>query len=229
MRLPTFESKSVPEFFDLIGIALRDTAASLGIYLVTFVACMIDAVFPPTPSTTIVVAAAALGFATGEPSPWAIGLLAALGGFTGDALCFALGRTIGTERFGWMRTARIQSGVAWARQRLERRGASLIFIARYVPVGHVAVHLTGGATGCPARRHLPLALLGAATWSVYSVTIGIVAGSWMRDQPLLGAALGAGIAIVLGLLVDRITAQRDERLSRAERSAEEDRPKPVRA
>jgi membrane protein DedA with SNARE-associated domain len=114
-----------------------------------------------------------------------------------------------------MRTRRAAATIAWAQRSLERRGASLILIARYIPVGRVAVNITAGATGYPRRRFLPLAALAAVAWAVYSVAIGVLAGHWLGENPLLGVAVGVAIAVLLGLIVDRLIALRRRRISRA--------------
>ena len=82
---------------------------------------------------------------------------------------------------------------------LERRGALVVLTARYVPLGRVAVNLTAGATGFPPRRFLGLAALAAATWAVWSVAVGALAGHWLHGNPLLGSAAGIALALVLGL------------------------------
>ena len=76
--------------------------------------------------------------------------------------------------------------------------------ARYVPMGRVAVNLTAGATGFPARRFAALAALAAATWATWSVAVGALAGRWLDGNPLLGSALGIALALGLGLGVDRL-------------------------
>jgi membrane protein DedA with SNARE-associated domain len=200
---------------DLLNGALVDAVASPWILLIVFAVCVVDGLFPPVPSETVVVAAAVLGISTGALQPWIVVLLAAAGAFAGDALTYAIGRAIGVRRFRWMRTRRAAATIAWAQRSLERRGASLILIARYIPVGRVAVNITAGATGYPRRRFLPLAALAAVAWAVYSVAIGVLAGHWLGENPLLGVAVGVAIAVLLGLIVDRLIALRRRRISRA--------------
>ena len=79
-------------------------------------------------------------------------------------------------------------------------------MARYIPVGRVAVNMTAGATGLPHRRFWPLTVLAGACWAAYSVLIGLLAGNAFRDQPMLGATIGVVLALCLGVLVDRIAA-----------------------
>ncbi|WP_030143106.1 acyltransferase family protein [Mycetocola saprophilus] len=70
--------------FDWLNDAILATAGSPWIYLIVLFGVCADAFFPPIPSETVVVAAAALGFATGAPNPWII--MALTGGFALVAL-----------------------------------------------------------------------------------------------------------------------------------------------
>ncbi|GHD45267.1 membrane protein [Mycetocola manganoxydans] len=206
---------------DLISDAILQTVASPWIYAIVFAVVVIDGFFPPVPSETVVVAAAALGVSTGAPNPWLIVAVAAVGAAIGDNIAFALGRSIGTRRFAWMRHPRTVRAFDWAARGIRRRPAALILTARYIPVGRIAVNMTAGAVGFPHRRFWPLTLIAGATWAVYSVLIGVLAGHWVKDQPLLGAAIGVVLAIVLGILVDRVMM----RISRRrEERATQDRP-----
>ena len=87
---------------------------------------------------------------------------------------------------------------------LDRRGAVIILVARYVPIGRVAVNLTAGASGYPQRRFLGLTALAALSWSGYSVAIGLLAGHWLEDNAILGAIAGIAFAVALGGLVDHL-------------------------
>ncbi|GGH43821.1 DedA family protein [Microbacterium album] len=202
------------EWLTAVGDQLLVAAGTVWIYPLALLASALDGVFPPVPSETVVVTAAAVGAATGSPVPWIVGVLAAVGAFAGDAGTYLLGRAIGLERFRWMRTVRGRRALGWAQRGLARRGASLILIARYIPMGRVAVNLTAGATRYPPRRFFPLAALAAVVWAAYSVTIGVIAGNWFKDAPLLGALLGVVIAVCLGVVIDRLLALRARRAPR---------------
>ena len=81
----------------------------------------------------------------------------------------------------------------------------LILTARYIPVGRVAVNVTAGATGLRHPRFAGLSALAGVSWAVYSVAIGLFAGSWLSGNPLLAALLGIVIALTIGIVIDRIT------------------------
>jgi membrane protein DedA with SNARE-associated domain len=198
---------------------LLATIASPMVYLLIFALVVIDGFFPPVPSETIVVAAAAIGAATGSPNPVLVGLVAAIGAALGDSIAYLLGRSIGTDRFRWMRRPRVARALAAARRGLDRRATFLILTARYIPVGRIAVNMTAGATRFPARRFVPLALLAGACWSAYSIGIGLLAGHWAHEHPLIGAGIGIVTAIALGFIVEGATAMITRRRRRMREAA----------
>lgn len=191
--------------FDTVNSVLLEAAGAPWVLAALALFCLVDGVFPPVPSESLVVALAALGAATGEPLVWAVAVAAAAGAIVGDNLAFFVGRRVGTQRFRWMRRPRVATAIERAGVTLQRRSASFILTARYVPVGRVAVNLAAGASGMPHRRYLPLSILAGLSWAVFSVTVGVIAGHWVADNPLLGMTLAISIALVLGLLVDRTT------------------------
>ncbi|MEJ1086967.1 VTT domain-containing protein [Microbacterium sp. Mu-80] len=204
---------------DIINELILQAVTSPWLYLVLFAVTVIDGFFPPVPSETVLVAAAAVLSATGAPALLLLGLVAALAAAVGDNAAYLIGRRAGV--MSWMRRPRPAAVFARARSALDRSGAALILGARYIPVGRVAVNMSAGALRYPWRRFAPLSVLSGVCWSAFSIAIGLVAGSWARDQPLLAAALGVGIALVIGLVVDRVAAARS-RASRRRADARDD-------
>jgi len=180
-------------------------AASPWLYLIVLALVIVDGFFPPVPSESVIIAVAAIGISAGVPNVWLIVAIAAIGAAVGDNIAYAIGRRLGIDRFGWMRRPRIAAAIAHAGRGIERSPAALILTARYVPIGRIAVNMTAGATGFRWRRFWPLSLVGGALWAAYSVLIGIAAGHWLHAHPLLAALVGIGIAIVIGVLIDRVT------------------------
>ncbi|MFD4422605.1 DedA family protein [Agromyces sp. NPDC058484] len=190
------------DFIAVLNDTITALAGSPWLYLVVVLVCLIDGFFPPVPSETVVVAAAAVSASTGSPHMLLLVAVAALGAMAGDNIAFEIGRRIGVSRFRWMRTAKVAAAFDWARRGLDRRGAVLIFTARYIPVGRIAVNMTAGATRYPRRRFIPLSAVAGLTWAVYSTVIGLVAGQWLHDQPLLAVLVAIGFAAVVGAVVD---------------------------
>ncbi|MEW1961918.1 DedA family protein [Microbacterium sp. NPDC077644] len=204
---------------DIINELIMQAVASPWLYLVMFATAVIDGFFPPIPSETVLVAAAAVAASTGGTDILLLCAVAALGALIGDNIAYAIGRSVGTTRFSWMRRPRVAAAFDMARRALTRSGAPLILGARYIPVGRVAVNMTAGALGYPWRRFLPLSVLAAITWAAYSAGIGLLAGQWFEDQPLLSAVIGIAAALVIGLVIDRATAFRRRRRTRAAHDA----------
>ncbi|HYH77289.1 MAG TPA: DedA family protein [Arthrobacter sp.] len=164
--------------------------------------CLIDGFFPPIPSESVVVGLAAVAATADVPNPWMLMLVAGLGAFSGDNIAYLIGRRVGTRRWSWMRGARMQSAFRWAGAELRKRPASLILVARFVPIGRVAVNLTAGVTHYPRPRFIGLTILSATLWASYSVGIGLFFGQWFEDNHLLGAVIAIICAVALGIVVD---------------------------
>jgi membrane-associated protein len=174
--------------------------------------CVIDGFFPPIPSESVVVGLAAVAATADVPNPWLLVLIAALGAFGGDNIAYLIGRTVGTRRWRWMRGPRMQTAFTWAGRELRRRPASLVLVARFVPIGRVAVNLTAGATHFSRPRFIGLTVLSAMLWSSYSVAIGLFFGQWFESNHLLGAAIAIVCAILLGIIVDILISRLRGRL-----------------
>ena len=103
-----------------------------------------------------------------------------------------------------MRGPRMQSGFRWAGHELRKRPASLVLVARFIPIGRVAVNLTAGVTHYHHVRFVGLTVLSATLWASYSVGIGMFFGQWFEDNHLLGAVIAIICAVGLGILVDLV-------------------------
>ena len=172
------------------------------VLFVVLACCVIDGFFPPIPSESVVVGLAAVAATADVPNPWLLAAVAGLGAFTGDNAAYLIGRGVGIQRWAWMRGPRMQRAFRWAGRELRKRPASLILVARFVPIGRVAVNLTAGATHYSHPRFIGLTVLSATLWASYSVAIGLFFGQWFEENHLLGAVIAIVCAIVLGILVD---------------------------
>lgn len=214
---------------DIVNELILQASSSPWLYLVMFATAVIDGFFPPIPSETVLVAAAALAVSSGEPNLVLLCAVASVGAAIGDNIAYAIGRSVGTSRFAWLRRPRVVSAFEWAQRSLDRHGAVLILGARYIPVGRVAVNMSAGALGYPWRRFLPVSAAAALTWSAYSAGIGLLAGHWLSGQPLLSAVLGVVLALAVGIIIDRVNAVlRRRRASRIVQTAEATQTDPIR-
>jgi membrane-associated protein len=189
---------------DALTTLLEAGAAAPWVPAVMLLVALGDALFPPLPSEGLLVALAAVAVAGDGPHLPLLALAAGVGAFLGDGLTFLVGRRFGPARLHRVRNPRARRLLGHASGTLERRGALVVLTARYVPLGRVAVNLTAGATGFPPRRFAGLAALAAASWAVWSVAVGALAGHWLDGNPLLGSVAGIALALGLGLAVDRV-------------------------
>ncbi|WP_345546422.1 DedA family protein [Microbacterium jejuense] len=187
---------------------LTEVARSAWVLPLLFVLVLGDAFLVVIPGEAAVTALGALAVAQGEPMLAAIVLVAAAAALTGDALCYLVGRTIGLERWRWMRAPRAQAAFAWARLRLERRAALVLFTARFIPFARLAVNLTAGATRLPAPRYLAVAGLAALAWALYQALVGAAVAAIVPGGPVVAVVVSVVFAVGLGLIIDAVLARR---------------------
>lgn len=194
--------------FDALNQFIQDNAGAGWVLPLVFALCLLDGFFPPLPSESVVVALAAVSASVGEPSLVFLFLAAASGAFVGDNIAYTLGRHGGLRRLRSTKKFKMSTMLDWAEKELDKRGAMIIIVARYIPVGRVAVNITAGITRFHRGRFIACDLVAVTSWAAYSVAIGAVAGHWMEENPLLGAILAIILAVVLGALVDRFLQRR---------------------
>ena len=190
--------------------AISGVAGSPWVYPASFIFIMIDGFFPPVPSESVVVGLASTSRTTGTPNLFLLGVVAATAAWVGDNIAYQIGRLVvrgagRTSRVGkFLKTPKIAQAMEWAEQMLERRGALMILVARNIPVGRVAVNFTAGGTGFPRVRFMLLTGVAAVLWAGMGIGMGVIAGTAFKDQPFLAVAVAIPLALVLGLIVDRI-------------------------
>jgi membrane-associated protein len=172
-------------------------------YLVALLVPLLDAIIPAFPSETAVIA---LGVASGPGlgvGVVALVALAALGAFVGDNLSYALGRRFGprvTERL--LRGEQGRRRREWAERTLDRHGAMLIIVCRFIPGGRTAVTLTAGAVGYSRRRFVAATAAAAVIWANYAFWIGRLGGATFEDSEWKALALAFGVATLVAGLVE---------------------------
>lgn len=199
----------------MIDDVLATVAASPWALVAMFGLVLGDAFLVVIPGETAVTALAALSVVAGDPSIVAIIAVAALAAFLGDSLCYLVGRRVGLERWAWMRRPRVAAAFTWARGRLARSTAAIVFTARFIPFARLAVNLTAGAGGVTAPRYLPLAALAALGWACYQALVGTVVATLLPDAPVLAILASIAVALLLGVALDALLAARWRRTSGA--------------
>lgn len=167
-----------------------------------------DAFFVVVPGEIAVTALGAVAMTTGTPTLWAVVLCAAGAAALGDSCCYLIGRIVGTERWGWMRRRRVRQALGWARVRLDRDTATVLFTARFVPFARLAVNLVAGASRVRPPRYLSLVLLAATGWAAYQAAVGALVAAVLPGGPLVAVPVSVAVAVVLGLALDRLTRRR---------------------
>ncbi|MCJ7826882.1 MAG: DedA family protein [Demequinaceae bacterium] len=195
-------------WFTGIGAEVESLVLSLTtsawIYLAVWAVAIVDGIFPPVPSESIVIAAATTWRIEHTPVLWGVWLAAAAGAWCGDQIAFSIGRAVKPTRVPFLRGPKGRAILAWAEHALEHRGTAFILAARFIPIGRVAVNLTAGALRFPRRRFMVIDAVGACLWATYGCVLGVFAGSLVNDSLLLAIAIGVVGGILLGYLVDRL-------------------------
>ncbi|MFC5501093.1 DedA family protein [Lysinimonas soli] len=195
-------------------MALTTLAASPWAYVVMAGILIIDGFFPFVPGETGVVTLAALGAAGHGPNVWIVLGVAIVATMIGDAIAFAIGRTIGIRRWRWMRGPRVSRAFEWAAAGLLRRPTVFLMVAKFVPFARVAVTMTAAAGRLPIRRYLPISFAASTFYTGYHVIVAVIAGKAFASMPLLGAAIAIVAVILFGALFEVValrTRRREER------------------
>lgn len=167
-----------------------------------------DAFLIVIPGEAAVTALAALSVVHGRPPTAAVVAVAAVAAFSGDAACYAIGRTVGVDRWKWSRAPRVVAMRAWAKRRLARSTAAIVFTARFIPFARIAVNITAGAERLPAPRYLGLCALAACAWATYQSFIGAAIARLFPGYPVAAVVISIAVALLVGWALDAALARR---------------------
>jgi membrane protein DedA with SNARE-associated domain len=101
--------------------------------------------------------------------------VATVASFLGDCLWFFLGHRYGRQLLA--RWPRLAAKAVSARERIDRQGAWIIVVMRFLIGMRIAIIVALGAAGMPAVRFLPLDALGALIWSTAFGVAGFAFGA----------------------------------------------------
>ncbi|WP_435744260.1 DedA family protein [Microbacterium sp. PMB16] len=164
-----------------------------------------DAFFVVVPGEIAVTALGALAVTNGAPPLWAVIVCAAIAACLGDVCCYLIGRAVGTDRWRWMRTPKVQRALEWARRRLDSGTATVLFTARFVPFARLAINLVAGASRIHPPRYLALVALAATGWAAYQAAVGAAVAAIVPGGPLVAVPVSIGVAVAVGVLIDVVT------------------------
>ncbi len=182
-------------------------------YLLVFVLAAFDVVVPVLPSESAVVLGGVLAW-QGRLHPVPLLLAAAGGAIAGDHLSYSFGRWTGRRRPRGRRDRRAGKAErlqVWAGRQLDRRGPSLIVVARFIPGGRTATTFMAGRTAYPLRRFSTATVGAGALWAGFAVALGYLGGQTFHDQTLLATGMGIGIGVGFAALVEVALSRREQR------------------
>lgn len=196
---------------DGVDAWLQAIAASPWALLGMAVLVFADAFLVVIPGEAAVTAFGALAVSHGTPPLVGVVLVAAAAAFAGDACCYLVGRTVGVERWAWMRRPRVRAALDWARARLERNAAVVLFTARFVPFARLAVNLAAGAARVAPARYLAVAAVAALAWAAYQAVIGAIVAAVVPGGPVVAVVVSIVVAVGIGVGIDLVLARRAKR------------------
>jgi membrane protein DedA with SNARE-associated domain len=194
-----------------------DQLADLSVlaYVLVMVLAAFDVVVPILPSESAVILGGVLVW-QGRLSAVPLVVAAAAGAATGDHLSYGIGR--------WTQRGRPQPGArsdrrlgkaerlqVWAGRQLERRGPSLLVVARFIPGGRTASTFMAGRTTYDLRRFTPTTIGAGVLWAGFATLLGYAGGQAFHDQTLLATGLGLLLAVGFATLIELVLSRRDGR------------------
>ena len=168
-----------------------------------------DAFFPPIPSEMLVITGGALA-AEGRVNPWLVGLLAAVGSWVGDLLVFQLFKRRLShilDRWAWGR--KVHQGIHRAIAKAGRSSTyGAIIGARFIPAGRLASSAAAGIAEVSTRGFSLCAGLGGLLWATWQAGLGYFAGSTTGLPFWASSLIGAGVGLLIGVVVGVIVTRR---------------------
>jgi membrane-associated protein len=139
-------------------------------------------VTPFLPGDSLLFAAGALATGTGSLNPWILIALLFTAAFTGNAVNYAIGRSIGpkvfaaTDQASWMHKLLNRQHLDRAHAFFEQRGGMAVVLGRFVPIVRTFVPFVAGAARMTPASFVFYNFVGAAGWVVLCVGAGLVFG-----------------------------------------------------
>jgi membrane protein DedA with SNARE-associated domain len=167
-------------------------------YVIAVALPALDVIIPVLPSETAIIT---LGVATAgstDPRIAILVALAALGAFLGDNGAYLIGRRLGPfidrRAFSGEKGRRRKE---WAVHALERYGARLIIVCRFIPGARTAVTLVCGLVEYKRRTFVIATACAAVIWACYAFFIGRLGGKAFETKPWAGLLLAFGVALAI--------------------------------
>jgi membrane-associated protein len=171
-------------------------------YLVAFAAAATDVLIPIVPSETIVITGGILA-GKGQLELGFLIPVAAAGAILGDNICYWLGRRFGDRLAGRIfRGDKGRARIEWATKAVQRRGALLVLVGRFIPGGRTASTFAAGTLKMRWRRFFAADLAAGVLWALYSSLLGYVGGRTFEDSSWKPFVASIGAAVLIGLSIE---------------------------
>ncbi len=181
-------------------------------YAVIAAVSAVDAFFPLVPSETTVIAAGTLA-SSGDLMLWAIVAAAAIGAFAGDNFTYGIGALFGERAAQKVSGEKGRRRMQWARRMLDEHGGVIILAARFIPGGRTATMLAAGTFEMTWRRFAIYDAVAVTLWASYAALLGYIGGAAFREETWKALALGFGIALAVGAVIELARRIRERRRS----------------
>lgn len=194
---------------DSISNLLLSLASSFVVLPLITVFATIDGFFPPIPSETVVISLASVYGGAGEWGRAALLVLfASVGAFAGDNIAYWIGHFFQPGKWRLFSTGKGHTAYAWAARQFRTKGAPLLFAARYVPIGRVAVNIVAGSMRFKYSQFVMIDSMASLTWGTYCTALGLVGGSIVGSNPILAIVVGTTLGVATGALVQKLVSKR---------------------
>ena len=198
------EDARMPSWLDFNQIADWVSGAWWS-YPLIFSVALVDAFFPLVPSETVVIIGGSLA-ASGDLSLPLVILVGAAGAIVGDNISYGLGALVGERTVKrWFSGEKSHRRLEWAERMLDKRGAYIILVARFIPGGRTAVTFSAGYVPTfPWRRFIVYDVAAGLLWATYAALLGYFGGKAFENNPFWGVLLAIGLALSLGFVVEAL-------------------------
>ena len=162
----------------------------LVVYLFLIGNACVESLFPPYPSDAVVLVFAYLA-GRGHFSPFIVFACTVAGSITGIMILYWLGKEKGDRLVAALTSSRLGKlfplrMIERAQRAFRRRGATAVFLNRFLPGMRAPICFTAGMVGVKSTTVFWLSLLSVVLWNFFLVSAGFYVGtSWEEASHFL--------------------------------------------
>lgn len=179
-------------------------------YAIVFGVAAVDAFFPLVPSEATVITAGVLA-GSGDLRITLVILAAATGALCGDNVSYWAGRIFGERIAERVFTGSRRVHYDRAHRLVEERGAYIILVARFIPLGRTAVTFACGSLDWPWHRFIRYDAIAASIWASYAALLGYFGGKTFQDAPWKGLVAAFALALLVTGTIELVRHLRKRR------------------